>query len=132
MSMSRRRAIAKAHGTTCAAEREAAAGAMDLEHRLLDDVLGPRAIVRVALQEGLKSRSQPVVDLAEGRVVAACITVHRGVERDARGIRLAVALVRHGERSITQHQRFALRQAIGSRRERQTLKTDGRQRNTSA
>ena len=61
----------------------ATSGAMHLEHRLLNHVLHARAIVRVAMQERLKARGEPVVDVCERGVVAARITVHGGVERGA-------------------------------------------------
>src|SRR5688572_8224273 len=62
------------------AGREPTARAMDLEHRLLDDILGPRAIARVAHEERHETWRETVVDLGKRRVFAPCVSVHRRIE----------------------------------------------------
>ena len=101
-----------------AADDEAASCAMHLQHRLLNDVLCARAVMRIAGEERLQPRREPVVDLLEGRVLAPRIPVHRGVEGCARRLGLAVALFRHVGRSTTHTARLAHREGAPRGRHR--------------
>ena len=71
---------------------EASTRAMNLQHRLLDDVFGLRAIARVTEQEAVEPRRELVVDVAESGVLSTSVAVHRRVERH---VLLAPAVAAH-------------------------------------
>src|SRR5690606_38607696 len=73
------------------------ASAVDLEHRLLHDVLRPRAVTRVPEEKTEEPRSERVVDLSERGVLAARIAIHRSIEGR---ILPALSLPNHESRCI--------------------------------
>lgn len=60
--------------------RNVGAGAVNLEHRLLDEILGPRMIAGLTEEVPEESRGESVVENAERRFVPVGIPVHRDVE----------------------------------------------------
>jgi hypothetical protein len=58
--------MANAHGIT----------AMDLQKRLLDQVLGARDVAGLPHEEAVEPRSQGIVELPERRVVAGGVALH--------------------------------------------------------
>ena len=64
---------------------EAPPRAMHLEHRLLDEILGARMIAGLTKEVTKEARRQPVVELAERRVVAFGVAIHGYVELARRG-----------------------------------------------
>jgi len=58
---------------------ETTAGAVDLQHRVLKEVVRPTGVAARAEQVPAKARGQRVVELGEGSIVAARVALHGGV-----------------------------------------------------
>jgi hypothetical protein len=83
-------------GEHVGAGQEAAPRAMDVEQRLLEQIIG--ALAALAAQIAVQPRRQGVVERREGRVVAARVPLHRRVRGRALGVPLAPHLHRLGAR----------------------------------
>jgi hypothetical protein len=82
------------------AGNEATSCAMDPKHRLLQNVFGALAVARRPDEEAHEPRREAIVDLAEGRIVAARVAVHRSIQERALFVSAAWAHL-HRAGSIT-------------------------------
>src|SRR5262245_57365188 len=80
------------------AEDETTTGAMDLQHRLLKEVVRAAGIAAGAEEIPTKPRCQRVVELGEGLILAARVALHGGVRPLALGV--AGSVERRGSASL--------------------------------
>lgn len=99
-----RLAIANAQGVYLGAWNEANASPVDVQHRLLEKVLGTSAVFRLAQEVAVEAWREHVVHCGEGGVIAAGVPLHRNIDRRAQ-VHAAACTTRPGRKRVRKAER---------------------------